>query len=279
MWYSKLNPTVILTLAVTCTIAPMVAEALAPSDKLLPPSQHLRTRNSVQYSIEDVLAILRPLYDVYGKGPDFTYKMYAPSELWKVGEIFQEIRLGPGKKFVDLGSGDGRVVVFAALIGAEATGFEIVPQYFESAVRITEDILGELRKKGYPFFEKREIQDGFEWARSDRGAGSIRLIRKDFMEESISFSSFDVVFRYGSGQGMEESMLTMLERDLKSGAYVIQYSVPLDIRLGAPFVYQPWEWQSAWLQIYQIWEMEWLQNYKIQKREGVMDRGLCNSSI
>lgn len=44
-----------------------------------------------------------------------------------IAPMFAALELGPQDRFVDLGSGDGRIVAAAARAGAEATGYEIDP--------------------------------------------------------------------------------------------------------------------------------------------------------
>ena len=41
--------------------------------------------------------------------------------------IFKRLKLGRGKKFLDVGSGDGRIVLLVAMFGAEAAGVELDP--------------------------------------------------------------------------------------------------------------------------------------------------------
>ncbi|MDD5618211.1 MAG: hypothetical protein PHG69_03875, partial [Candidatus Omnitrophica bacterium] len=50
---------------------------------------------------------------------------FAVTDIDSAVEIFKVIELKKGDKFVDLGSGDGRIVFVAALFGAEAVGVEI----------------------------------------------------------------------------------------------------------------------------------------------------------
>lgn len=52
---------------------------------------------------------------------------YVPSRLKNIKKVMEEIGIGPGTKFIDLGSGDGRIVFLARSLGAEATGIDINP--------------------------------------------------------------------------------------------------------------------------------------------------------
>jgi precorrin-6B methylase 2 len=67
-----------------------------------------------------VFCILALIY-IY-QGPAFV-----PSLGRTVAQMVQEAHIRPGMKTVDLGSGDGRVVIAMAKAGSIATGFEINP--------------------------------------------------------------------------------------------------------------------------------------------------------
>lgn len=49
---------------------------------------------------------------------------YVPTKMHKLKEILKESGVGKGKVFYELGSGDGRVVITAAELGAQASGVE-----------------------------------------------------------------------------------------------------------------------------------------------------------
>jgi ribosomal protein L11 methylase PrmA len=53
--------------------------------------------------------------------------LYVPTHKITVGQMMDLVHPKPGLKIADLGSGDGRIVIAAALAGAEAVGFEINP--------------------------------------------------------------------------------------------------------------------------------------------------------
>ncbi len=52
---------------------------------------------------------------------------YVPTRQVDVEEIFKNIQFKKNAKFVDLGSGDGKLVLQAAQLGYNATGYEINP--------------------------------------------------------------------------------------------------------------------------------------------------------
>lgn len=52
---------------------------------------------------------------------------YAPTWLNVIRKAFQAIQLGPSDTLIDLGAGDGRIVLEAARCGATAIGYELSP--------------------------------------------------------------------------------------------------------------------------------------------------------
>ena len=52
---------------------------------------------------------------------------YVPTRQLDVEEIFSNLTISKKTKFVDLGSGDGKLVLYAAKKGISATGYEINP--------------------------------------------------------------------------------------------------------------------------------------------------------
>lgn len=52
---------------------------------------------------------------------------YVPTKQVEIEKIFDELKLKRGEKVIDLGSGDGRVVLSAVRRGYKATGYELNP--------------------------------------------------------------------------------------------------------------------------------------------------------
>lgn len=52
---------------------------------------------------------------------------YVPTRKLDVEEIFKNIKNSKKSKFVDLGSGDGKLVLYAAQLGYQSIGYEINP--------------------------------------------------------------------------------------------------------------------------------------------------------
>jgi 2-polyprenyl-3-methyl-5-hydroxy-6-metoxy-1,4-benzoquinol methylase len=61
------------------------------------------------------------------------YIGYAPTPVSSIEQIFDDLQLGAGEKFVDLGCGDGRIVITAAQRGMQATGIEANPALYRQS--------------------------------------------------------------------------------------------------------------------------------------------------
>jgi SAM-dependent methyltransferase len=77
---------------------------------------------------------------------------YYPSSL---GDLLPALRrvLAPGTRFLDLGSGDGRVVFLANLLGADATGIEYEPRLVEVGRQARGDLANLLGKDRVAFIQ------------------------------------------------------------------------------------------------------------------------------
>ena len=126
----------------------------------------------------------------------------------------------PGARFLDLGSGDGRVVFMAAAMGAHATGIEFNRRLHRLAGEARERLGGIL-----------DI---------DRAV----LKRGDFFKED--FSPYDVFFYFGSGSSAEEKLFAKLRREMGPDAILLlahpQGPVPGFVRVaeyGVAGTYRP----------------------------------------
>jgi SAM-dependent methyltransferase len=108
----------------------------------------------------------------------------------------------PGRRFLDLGSGDGRVVFLAAVLGADATGIE-----YDHPLH---DIALEARRR------LRRIVP----------AGRVTLRQGDFFEEDVS--RYDVIFYFGDGTYLQDRMLAKLGREMRPGATLLLAHMPDD---------------------------------------------------
>lgn len=105
----------------------------------------------------------------------------------------------PGMTFLDLGSGDGRVVFMAAHLGADATGIE----YDRTLHRIARSA-------------RRNLTDHIE-------PGRARLLRGDFFK--LDFSSYDVLFYFGKGSFSEDRLLEKIRTEIRDDAFFL-FSFP-----------------------------------------------------
>lgn len=104
--------------------------------------------------------------------------------------------LKAGETFVDLGCGDGRVVIVAAeKFGADASGYEIaLPMILVLMLR-----------------RRRE---------------RVRFFYKSLFEADLSKA--DVVYLFGTPPTLRGQLTAKLERELRPGARVVSYAFPLD---------------------------------------------------
>lgn len=116
---------------------------------------------------------------------------YLPSKIENIEKIIRLAEIKPGQKVVDLGSGDGRIVIALAKIGAEAHGVEINPALV--------------------WLSRKNIKKAGLQAKSFIHMGS--FWRQDF-------SSFDVVIIYGMSHIMKR-LEKKLQHELKPGSRVI----------------------------------------------------------
>jgi ribosomal protein L11 methylase PrmA len=126
----------------------------------------------------------------------FTGAHYVPTSDERMERMLRLTEVKKGEKFVDIGSGNGKLVIAAALLGAEAYGYELNPVM----VLIS---LANIRRAGL--------------------AGKAFVYWKDFWHQD--FSSFDVITVYGIPHimGLLEKKL---QRELKPGSRVASNAFP-----------------------------------------------------
>ncbi len=103
--------------------------------------------------------------------------------------------LSPGKRFLDLGSGDGRVVFMAAVLGADAVGIE----YDKQMVKIS-------RRAGKAL---SELLDPKSW----------RIKKGDFFRSS--WSGYGVIFFFDLSSFEPERVRQKLQHEMDPGAILI----------------------------------------------------------
>ncbi len=115
---------------------------------------------------------------------------FAPLGNTRIKTMFELLEVNKGKKFADLGSGDGRIVIEAAKHGLKSYGFEINPLLV---------LLSTLKLKKLK-------------------SSNAKIILSDFWKKDLS--EYDYISIYGT-----KHMLRLLEskllRELKPGARVV----------------------------------------------------------
>jgi len=118
---------------------------------------------------------------------------YVPVQKHTLEKMIELADIKPGQKAVDLGSGDGRIVIALAKAGAIAYGYEINPILV--------------------WWTRRKIvKEGL--------AGKAFAFRKNIWDED--FSSFDVVTLFGIRKIMKD-LSAKLEKELKPGVKIVSY--------------------------------------------------------
>lgn len=121
----------------------------------------------------------------------FRGAVYLPTRKRTVKKMIELAEIKPGDKAVDLGSGDGRLVIALAEAGAEAHGYEINPVLV--------------------FLARRKI-------RKNDLKGRAFIHFKNFWKEDLS--KFDAVTIFGIGFAMEP-LKQKLEKELRAGTRVV----------------------------------------------------------
>lgn len=123
--------------------------------------------------------------------PNLPRVPFVPSSWDRLETMITLANVTPGQKTLDLGAGDGRVVIAMAKLGADAYGYEIDPDLVEEGMR-------NIKNEG---LENKAF-----------------ILNKDYWNENLS--SFDIVTIYGMTSVMEK-LEKKLRDELKSGAKVI----------------------------------------------------------
>lgn len=120
---------------------------------------------------------------------------WVPTYKKDIDRVFRLAGLKAGETFVDLGCGDGRMVIEAAKRGARAVGYEIaLPMIVTCLVR-----------------------------RKPSGA---RFVFRDLFKADLSRA--DIVYLFGTPPTLRGTLVEKLERELKPGARVLSYAFALD---------------------------------------------------
>ncbi|HVL58478.1 MAG TPA: methyltransferase domain-containing protein [Burkholderiaceae bacterium] len=124
---------------------------------------------------------------------------YVPSPDSVVAEMLRMADVGPGDFVIDLGSGDGRIVLTAAKVyGARGVGVEI------------QDAL---------------IASSNEAARREHVADRARFMRQDLFETDLSPASVVTIYLV---QETVNRLAPKLQRELRPGARVLSHDYPIE---------------------------------------------------
>lgn len=122
---------------------------------------------------------------------------FYPSILEELGDAL-EYYVTPGVRFLDLGSGDGRVAFMANILGADATGIESDPRLFETSQRARAALQGHLAEE------------------------RLTLVQEDYF--NVSWSDYDIVFYYDLGSDNPLLFRQKLFAELRPGAiFLVAY--------------------------------------------------------
>jgi SAM-dependent methyltransferase len=160
--------------------------------------------------------------------------VYGESHLPSLYEIFNEIKPQPGEIFYDLGSGSGRLVLYAALSFpfAKSIGIELLDGLVNVAQ--TKLVLGKKRLFDLPNFDPNKL-------------GEIEFILADFTKADLKGAN---VVYIASTCFEDEFMLNLtlhLEKQLAVGTRVITFARPLPSQQFKIIKHQfyPMEWGQA----------------------------------
>jgi protein-L-isoaspartate O-methyltransferase len=161
--------------------------------KTKPPNKFLRYSFIILFFPVTLPIILFNVFAYLFKGA-----VFVPTGRMTVRKMIDLANVKPGVKAVDIGCGDGRLVIALAKAGAEAHGYEIHPFLV--------------------WMSKRNI-------RKARLAGKAFIHRKSFWDEDLS--NFDIVTVYGVPKIMER-LEEKLKKELGAGARVVsnKYTFP-----------------------------------------------------
>ncbi|MBI4971103.1 MAG: hypothetical protein HZC17_04605 [Candidatus Omnitrophica bacterium] len=154
--------------------------------------------------------ILRKMYPPQKDDHYITRKtshgIFMGTDLEHIESVLDEIDPGPGMKALDLGAGDGRVVVAAALRGVESVGVE-------GDYKLTSAL--ENKRRQFIRLSQRE------------GVGKMLHFEKgDFFKQP--FADYDIIFYSIGGTADESALEEKLIREMKPGAkFVVFTHVPV----------------------------------------------------
>lgn len=121
---------------------------------------------------------------------------YAPTWLNVVRKAFDAIHLGENDTLIDLGAGDGRIVLEAARRGARATGYELSPIMFAIA-----------------------------WLRTHFTPRRCKVVYGNFYKQDISQAT--VIFAFLMPKNMPRLKTWLAQQPVPRARYLLAYTFPL----------------------------------------------------
>ena len=121
---------------------------------------------------------------------------WVPSSRGAAKRILTLAGFTPGERFVDLGSGDGRVAIAAASLGCIATGVELTRVMY-TVSRIN------------------------AWARRSKAT----FLRQDLTNYDLSDA--DIVYVFGTPRGLREKIMSKATKEMKAGSRLVTSTFPM----------------------------------------------------
>ncbi len=124
-------------------------------------------------------------------------------------DFFRQIKLQNYRNFIDLGSGDGKVVLIASLFGINAAGIEFDKDLIKSSIKIRDQLKLKL---------SNESEKGLENSKNFQRA---EFIQGDFLEHDLS--KYDFIF-INPDKGFENKIEEKLIKEMQPAAKLFVYN-------------------------------------------------------
>ncbi len=149
---------------------------------------------------------------------------YAPTWAKVTQKAFDAIQLGKEDTLIDLGAGDGRIVIEAARRGAKAIGYELSPIMWAVAK------LRVLLQRPHPFRGGLASPSQGEAPlltkeKSATKPGEVSIFFGNFYKQDISHAT--VIFTFLMPKIMPRLKTWLAEQPLPGGKYLLTYAFPL----------------------------------------------------
>ncbi len=169
--------------------------------------------------------------------PSGAWSVYRGTAMARLKYLMKEINQPGDLRSMDLGSGDGRVVVAYGLAGYQARGVEFSWELFQEAVQLANAYFYYVHPKSDLGETSAWIREDPEWVRNEKGEitravvrwkntqgpGSVELIYSDFeLDDSIQLDQEDVITSWGALVEDRPNLVKKLSR-MKSGARFADY--------------------------------------------------------